>query len=636
MLAVTTEYPEPQAAPVPLLFLVADTGGGHRAAAAAVAQALEAARPGAFRPVICDPLGGDGSSRLVRAVTGLYGPAIRLAPWIWGGIYHLTDSGPAMKLVNRVLLSRSGPALTEAITKHRPAVIVSFHGLIGSALIRDAAARTTATAPVAAMPAVTPPGGRTTAATPVPPAVLTVVTDLVSVHAAWHHDEADRVVVASAAAAYQQRRRHRGIEPHVGTDRHLAADRHLGTDRHLATDRDLGTDWCADLGLPVDARFKAAPSLAEPRPALRQRLGVDGSRFLVVVTGGGEGSGGVGRQVRALLRHLPDVSVVAICGRNERLRRRLERRPEAGGRLVVTGFVDNMSDWLAAADVLVTKAGPGTIAEAACCGVPLLLGSHVPGQEAGNTELVVDAGAGWRVRTAAQLVRAVDRLQRHPDVRAQMRRASLRLGRPEAAADIAGLIADLATEPHPASDPTPAEDRWIDNPLSGESIRILDHGADSDGQRLSWELVLAPRGHVPSTHAHPGQTERFCVMEGELHFRLGGRSLVIGPGGSVSVPQGTRHHFSNPSPTPVRVLVDAQPALQLEAFLTTAAALARDQFASRRRLPRLVDLALLLDDFAPEARAPRLARLVGGTCHVVARAARRRGGDARYQRLRAG
>ena len=73
---------------------------------------------------------------------------------------------------------------------------------------------------------------------------------------------------------------------------------------------------------------------------------------------------------------------MAICGRNLRLQRRLTRlAARTGGRLTVLGFVDNMSDWLRCADVVIAKAGPGTIAEAACCGVPLLLTSHLPGQE---------------------------------------------------------------------------------------------------------------------------------------------------------------------------------------------------------------------------------------------------------------
>ena len=61
-------------APLPVLFLMADTGGGHRNAARAVGESLELAYPGRFAPVLCDPLGGPGSARLLRWVTGLYGP----------------------------------------------------------------------------------------------------------------------------------------------------------------------------------------------------------------------------------------------------------------------------------------------------------------------------------------------------------------------------------------------------------------------------------------------------------------------------------------------------------------------------------------------------------------------------------
>ena len=77
---------------VPVLFLVADTGGGHRSAARAVSQALGQQYPGRFAPVFCDPLGGPRSSRLLRWVTGLYGPSIRLARPAWGAAYYGTDT----------------------------------------------------------------------------------------------------------------------------------------------------------------------------------------------------------------------------------------------------------------------------------------------------------------------------------------------------------------------------------------------------------------------------------------------------------------------------------------------------------------------------------------------------------------
>lgn len=114
---------------MPLLFLLADTGGGHRSAAQAVSQALEEAYPGRFEPVLCDPLAGPGSSRVLRWATSLYGPVIRLAPWAWGAVYHACDSRCVMLLLQRTLLTLAERPVADAVSAHEPAAIVSFHPL---------------------------------------------------------------------------------------------------------------------------------------------------------------------------------------------------------------------------------------------------------------------------------------------------------------------------------------------------------------------------------------------------------------------------------------------------------------------------------------------------------------------------
>ena len=102
-----------------------------------------------------------------------------------------------------------------------------------------------------------------------------------------------------------------------------------------------------------------------------------------------------------------------------------------------------MADWLRCADIVVGKAGPGTIAEATCCGAPLVLTSFVPGQEEGNAEFVTEAGAGVYAPRPRHLAAEVGRLRRDPAALAAMRDASARAGRPGAAVDIARFIADL-------------------------------------------------------------------------------------------------------------------------------------------------------------------------------------------------
>ena len=53
------------------------------------------------------------------------------------------------------------------------------------------------------------------------------------------------------------------------------------------------------------------------------------------------------------------------------------------------GFITNMAEYMVAADLLISKAGPGTIAEAAAVGLPVLLTSFLPGQEEGNVDVVI-------------------------------------------------------------------------------------------------------------------------------------------------------------------------------------------------------------------------------------------------------
>jgi 1,2-diacylglycerol 3-beta-galactosyltransferase len=386
-------------APLLVLFLMADTGGGHRNAARAVGESLELAYPGRFAPVLCDPLGGPGSARLLRWVTRLYGPAVRLAPWLWGGAYYASNLRPAMWLLWRTLLRSADRVAADVARVHRPAAIVSCHPLTGMAAVwaRDRAA-------------------------PLAP-VVTVVTDLAAMHVAWRYADADLIIAPPAVTA-----------------RHCPASDHL---RPTWPAKPARGAW-AVAGPPVSREFDRGPLPAAHRARLRRSLGLPEGRLVLLLTGGGEGSGGMARRARAILRRFSDVHVVVVCGRNTALKRRLGRAAlRSGGRLTVTGFVDNMSDWLQCCDLVVTKAGPGTIAEATCCGTPLLLTAHIPGQEKGNCEIVTGAGAGLRVPGVRRLVAEIARLRRDHDAIDAMRVASARLARPDAAGRTARMIADL-------------------------------------------------------------------------------------------------------------------------------------------------------------------------------------------------
>lgn len=398
-------------APVPsetVLFLTADTGGGHRAAVEAIGDALERRFPGRFATAVCDPLTGAEAQPLLRRVCRSYGPLIRRAPWLWSVAFHATDT-PVLRWLLRALLVRAAVSpIVGALHRHQPSVVVAAH-------------------PLAVAAAVTARGSDG-------PALVTVVTDLATAHGTWWHRRVDRTITPSA--------------------RLLRAGRRART----------GGLHARPLGIPVRGEFLGGPPRPIERATLRMALGLRTERFVVLLTAGAEGGNHLRRWVRAIGSGVRDVDVVAVCGRNAALR--AELAAAAGPRLTVLGSVPNMAEWLRCADLVVSKAGPSIIAEAAALGVPMLLPAHLPGQEVGNADLAVAAGAARRVRGRRDLVRQIDALHADPAAVAAMRAAAFRYARPCAAVRIAELVADEATLARPSppdrgesDDPAPHPDR---------------------------------------------------------------------------------------------------------------------------------------------------------------------------------
>lgn len=175
----------------------------------------------------------------------------------------------------------------------------------------------------------------------------------------------------------------------------------------------------------------------------------------------------------------------------------------------------------------------------------------------------------------------------------------------------------------------------IDNPVSGETILIRRRAEETGGALLAWDLCLAPGGRVPGTHAHPAQEERFTVLDGVMRFRVRGRTAIVRVGETLTIPAGTAHSFANAGRGPAHVAVETRPALETQALLETAAAMAREQRAAGRPLPRLTDVVLFMRDFEREVRAPFLpASLVRPAVRGLARLATACGRDERYRRIR--
>lgn len=383
---------------------------------------------------------------------------LSMNPWAWRFAYFSTQHG-AGEFMDRLsfLVDRGLWSLFQA---HRPHVIVSVHPMLQHAPISVLRAHG-----VAICKAEEDVEGQASAAATAEGAVapscvpfVTVVTDPETGTNLWLHKEATRIMVPSEAFAARARR------------------------RGLREAQLLRTG-----ALLVRPAFHGIRAL--DRSTLRRELGLAPERQTVLLMGGGGGaSTSVFRRVAEELgRTMPfgEVQLVVICGRNEGLRAQLER--SLGQRALpghlparVLGFTADVARWMRAADVLLTKAGPSTIAEALTVGLPMVLYSFLPGQERGNVAYVLREGVGAyapqprrAAAVAAQLLSAAG-----AEALAEMRRRAAELAplSQKATSAVVNEIARLATEQQLKEQPAWSSRRW---PHARLSQQMQADGASS-------------------------------------------------------------------------------------------------------------------------------------------------------------
>jgi 1,2-diacylglycerol 3-beta-galactosyltransferase len=374
-----------QAAPLPtpaggsprVLILFSDTGGGHRAAARALTDALRLLDPSCV-VTVADPLIGQGP-RVVRRLAGLYSPVIRRSRAAWGAVYHSSNTKATFAAIRAIFGPAVRKAVLELIEKHDPDVVLSVHPLLNH--ISFQAIRR---------------GGR-------PRALMTVITDLVDFHRGWTFSQADLVIAPTEEA------------------------------RKVALRRRVPADRIKLLGLPVDLRFR--PPAPGEKQALRRRFGLHEQRFTVLVMGGGAGVGPLEKQVRALAWEPYQWQVVVVTGRNEKVLRRLSETRFSTPTLLL-GFVEYMPELMRACDIVVTKAGPGAIAEALATSLPLIITGFLPGQESPNVDYVVESGFGAFAPKESDLLDEVRVLAEGGPTWRDMSRKAAELAHPYASSDI--------------------------------------------------------------------------------------------------------------------------------------------------------------------------------------------------------
>lgn len=195
----------------------------------------------------------------------------------------------------------------------------------------------------------------------------------------------------------------------------------------------ISADRITVSGIPVDPIFRTP----RDKPATRRSLGLDPERFTVLVSAGGFGVGPMELLVQELMQLQHPAQVVAIAGRSEELKTKLDKlatKVPAGARVLLkpVGFTTQMDEYMAAADILLSKPGGLTTSEAMARGLPMCIVNPIPGQEERNADHLLEAGVAIRCNNPPTLAWKLDQLLENPERLATMRTAAARFGKPRA------------------------------------------------------------------------------------------------------------------------------------------------------------------------------------------------------------
>lgn len=353
-----------------VLILTASYGSGHNEAAHSLAAGFE--RMGAAVTIV-DHFRELVHPRFERVTRTFYYWLLHHAPGVWAAAYGLGDRLSTTSPLTFGATHVGARGLARLLERIEPDAVVSVHAT-----------------PAAAMSTLAAGGGRW-------PRHTTVVTDFVA-HSQWIARHVDRYCVA--ADEVQRAFLARGLE----------------RDRVLVT------------GVPVRQEFERGVDPA----AARRHLGLVPDLPVVLAMAGSHGSLGRLRDVtRALLEYRRPLQGLVVAGRDEALVADL-RRLTAGTRVRVLGYVRDVRLLMGAADLLVTKAGGMTLAEAMAAELPCLLYGSLPGHERRNEQFAARAGLALVARDRRELGVALERALEEPHLLDKLRDAATAVRRPDA------------------------------------------------------------------------------------------------------------------------------------------------------------------------------------------------------------
>src|SRR6266446_4225591 len=374
-----------------ILYLYLTKHYGHYAAAVAIDEAVRR-QDSRVESMLLDSF-SHANPVLSKVTLKAYLAALKTAPEIWEWMYDNAEFKVRTAKIRELLNRGNSRKLQNILTSFKPDIVVCTQAFACGVLASWKQAT----------------GNRR-------PALVGVLTDFVA-HRYWAHDQVDLYIAPNAAT------------------------------KETLVSQGVPAERVKVTGIPVNHRY-LHPA---PKDAVYESLGLKPGLPLILLMGGSLGLGPMKSVIRKLDKLPQPFYIIAITGKNEELKERLERK---GQKLrhptKIFGFVGNVQDLMDAAEMVVTKPGGITTAECLIKRLPMIIINPIPGQEAKNTEYLLSHRVAVQAEDANDVRLFVDEFLRNPEKLRQMREAAAALGCPQAADDASrDILSLLAGKPEP-------------------------------------------------------------------------------------------------------------------------------------------------------------------------------------------
>ncbi len=373
-----------------VLFLYLTKHSGHYAAATAIEQALHQLNPH-VETMLLDSF-SHANPILSKVTLKAYLAVLKTAPEIWEYMYDNPEFKERTAKIRELLNRGNSKKLQSLLSSFAPQAVVCTQGFACGVMASWKRAT----------------GNRSLR-------LVGVLTDFVA-HRYWADPDVDLYIVPTEAL------------------------------RESLVGQGVSPERIKVTGIPIGEKFRAPVD----RAVALKKLGLKPDFPKVLLMGGSLGLGPIKSVIRKLDKLPQPFDIITITGQNERLQESLLRKgPRLRHRTLILGFAGNVQELMDLAEMVVTKPGGITTAEALVKQLPMIIINPIPGQEAKNTEFLLSRSVAVEAEDANDVMLFVDEFFRNPGKLRAMREAAQRLGRPHAAEEAARAIMEMIV-PRPA------------------------------------------------------------------------------------------------------------------------------------------------------------------------------------------